>query len=162
MLIESMLKELQAFIDYNYCPIVFSRSASLVLSEKSHYELESFIEGNKKPTFSQTLLKFIDRSGLSDSQVYKKAGIDRRHFSKIRSSSEYKPTKNTVISLALALELDKTEIKELMASAGYSLSRSELFDLIILFCIEKKIYNIEEINTALDYFGLKPIGGVIE
>lgn len=161
MLTNKTLQDLKAFIDENYHVVMLSESAQFIY-EPTHYELENFIEGNKKPSFSQTLLKFIDKSGLSDSQVYRKAGIDRRHFSKIRTNTGYKPNKNTVVSLALALELDIDETNDLLASAGYSLSKSELFDLIILFCIEKKIYQIEDVNTALEYFDLKPLGRVIE
>jgi len=162
MLAKKILQELQEFINKNYNAAMLAESAPSIVSEPIHCELENFIEDNRKPSFSQTLLKFIDKSGFSDSQVYKKAGIDRRHFSKIRSNSEYRPGKNTVISLALALELDENDANELLASAGYSLSRSELFDLIILFCIEKKIYKTEDVNSALEYFGLKPIGGATE
>ncbi|HEY8420599.1 MAG TPA: XRE family transcriptional regulator [Thermoclostridium sp.] len=162
MLTQKILQELQAYLDKNFHPARLFERTSFMVSEPLHYELENFIEGNKKPTFSQTLLKFIDKKGLSDSQVYRRAGIDRRHFSKIRSNSGYKPNKSTVISLALALELDKNETNELLASAGYSLSKSELSDLVILFCIERKIYKTEDVNSALEHFGLKPIGGVIE
>lgn len=167
MLTEQILNELQLFIDNNCndfivceCSPSFSRK-KVEADAITPHELENFIEGNKEPTFSQTLLKFIDKNGLNDSQVYKKAGMDRRHFSKIRSNPEYKPTKNTVVSLALALELDKSKTNELLSSAGYSLSKSEVFDLIILFCIEKKIYKIDDVNSALCYFSLKPIGGVL-
>lgn len=163
MLSNRILQELKAFIDKNLYPAALSENTSyMAVSEQANYELENFIEGNKKPSFSRTLLKFIDRKGLSDSQVYRKAGIDRRHFSKIRSNDDYKPTKNTVVSLALALELNTDETDELLASAGYSLSRSELSDLVVLFCIKKKIYHIEDVNAALEYFGLKPLGRVIE
>jgi len=162
MLAKEILRELQSYIDKNYLSFMPAESAPFMIAETLHNELEDFIEGNRKPAFSETLMKFIDKSGLSDSQVYKKAGIDRRHFSKIRSNAEYKPGKNTVISLALALELDQNETKELLSSAGYSLSKSDLSDLIILFFIERRIYKIDDINYALEYFGLKPIGGAIE
>ena len=103
------------------------------------------------------MFRYIDKKGASDSDIYKRAGIDRRHFSKIRSNPEYKPGKNTVIALALALELTKKELDKLLGSAGYSLSDSDTFDLVIQFCLEKKIYNFYDINQALDYFSLNPL-----
>ncbi len=105
---------------------------------------------------------YIDIKATSDADIYKKAGIDRRHFQKIRSNSDYRPGRNTVIALAMALELDKKETDKLLGSAGYSLSESETFDLVIQFCLEKKIYNMDDVNQALDYFSLKPLFGVVE
>ena len=99
---------------------------------------------------------------MSDAEVYKKAGLDRRHFSKIRSNPNYHPGKNTVIALAIALELNKKETGRLLTVAGYSLSESDTFDLVIQFCLEKKIYDLDTINQALEYFSLKPLAGVAE
>jgi hypothetical protein len=123
-------------------------------------ELEDFIKNNRKPTFHQILFSFFDKKGVSDASLYKKAGIDRRHFSKIRSNPDYQPKKNTAVALALTLELNKKETDKLLSSAGFSLSDSNTFDLIILFCLEKKIYEIQNVNQALDYFSLKPLSGV--
>ncbi|MBP1933215.1 hypothetical protein [Ammoniphilus resinae] len=125
-------------------------------------ELEDFIRNTRKPAFSQVLFGFIDRKGITDSDVYKKAGIDRRLFSKIRSNSDYRPRKNTVIALALSLELNKKETGKLLGSAGYSLSDSDTFDLVIQFCLEKRIYNIHDINQALAHCSLKPLACVLE
>ena len=125
-------------------------------------ELEDFIKNTRKPTFSEVLFRFIDRIQASDADVYKRAGIDRRHFSKIRSNSKYGPRKNTVIALALSLELSKVETDKLLGSAGYSLSESDTFDLVIQFFLEKKIYNIQDVNQTLEYFNLKPLSGVLE
>jgi len=88
-------------------------------------------------------------------------GIDRRHFSKIRSAN-YRIGKNTVISLVLALKLNKKEAEELLNAAGYSLSDSDTFDLIIQYFLEKKIYDILTVNQALDYFSLKPLSVILE
>ena len=78
-------------------------------------------------------------------------------FQKYVRHPEYKPGKNTVIALALALELTKKETDKLLSSAGYSLSDSDTFDLVIQFCLEKKIYDFYQINQALDYFSLNPL-----
>ena len=99
--------------------------------------------------FSETLLKLIDKTGKKDSQVYKRAGLTKQHFSKIRNNPGYKPTKATAISLALALELDLEETKDLIGRAGYALTNSSKFDLIIRYFIENRKYNIVEINCVL-------------
>ncbi len=131
-----------------------------VLSEE--LELEDYINKEKsKETFTTKLLKYIDRSRYSDAEIYKKAGIDRRHFSKIRCDEYYQPKKATVIALCMALELTIDEAVELLQMAGFSLSNSDTRDLVIKFCIEKGIYNLIEVNEALDYFGQKLLGVVV-
>lgn len=125
-------------------------------------ELEEFIDANRKSKFNVVLFGFIDKKGAKDSDIYKRAGLDRRHFSKIRSNPDYRPGKNTVIALAVALELDKKGANELLNSAGYSLSDNDTFDLVIQFFLEKKKYDIDDINDALDYFSQKPLAAVLE
>ena len=99
--------------------------------------------------FTETLLKLIDERGKKDSEVYKKANISKQHFSKIRNNPNYKPTKPTAIALALALELDLEQTRDLIGRAGYALTNSSKFDLIIRYFIEQKNYNVVEINIAL-------------
>ena len=99
--------------------------------------------------FSETLLKLIDKTGKKDSEIYKKALLSKQHFSKIRNNPDYKPTKQTAIALALALELDLDTAKDLIGRAGYALTNSSKFDLIIRYCIEQKNYNLVEINFIL-------------
>ena len=99
--------------------------------------------------FTETLLKLIDKSGKKDSEVYKKANISKQHFSKIRNNPDYKPTKPTAIALALALELSLEDTKDLIGRAGYALTNSSKFDLIIRFFIEQKEFNVVEINCVL-------------
>lgn len=118
-------------------------------------DMNDFVKLNKKPSFSSILLGYIDKLAVNDSEVYKKAGIDRRHFSKIRSNPDYHPGKNTAIAFALALGLDLKEAGRLIGAAGYTLSDSETCDLVITFCLERKIYDINDVNLALDYFSLK-------
>ncbi len=138
-------------------------TAGEVLHEKiAPTEIKSFVENNRKPSFAEVLFGYIDKTGLSDAQVYKKAGIDRRHFSKIRSNPGYHPSKNTVIALSLALELCQKEASNLLNAAGYTLSDSDLSDLVIKFCFQRKVYDINDVNLALDYFSLKPLAGAVE
>lgn len=130
---------------------------TLVASEES---LDSYIVLNRGPGFTGLLFKMIDARGLPDKAVYHKAGIDRRLFSKIRSDPEYHPSKATVIALGIALEADLAELEALLCEAGYALSSSETFDLIIRYCVEQRVFDLDEINEALDSFQLKPLGGV--
>ena len=99
--------------------------------------------------FTETLLKRIDESGKKDSEIYKKALLSKQHFSKIRNNPNYKPTKPTAIALALALELDLESTKDLIGRAGYALTNSSKFDLIIRYAIENGKYNLVEINCML-------------
>lgn len=104
-------------------------------------------------TFSQRLLRMIDERGLTDSEVYTKAYVDRRHFSKIRKDVNYVPNKKTVLAFTIALELSLDEAKDLLASAGFALSRSSKTDIIVAYFLQNKIYDMFEINDVLDAYG---------
>lgn len=107
----------------------------------------------KEESFSEMLLRMIDEKGLKDSDVYKRANIDRRLFSKIRADEDYVPSRKTAISFCLALQLELEEAKKLLATAGYTLSASSRFDLIIMYLIENCEYNIHFANIVLDDYG---------
>lgn len=109
-------------------------------------------------TFQESLLRMIDERGLNDTQVYKRANIDRRLFSKIRSNREYSPKRQTAVSLALALELNMDETRDLLGRAGIALSCSSKFDLIISYCIQNGIYDIIRINAILFDYGQPLLG----
>ena len=104
---------------------------------------------NKDLTFQEHLFRLIDKKGLEDVEVYKKANIDRKHFSKIKSNVNYNPSKKTALAFAIALGLNLDETKDLLLRAGIALSPSSTFDIIVEYCIEHRVTDINEINCIL-------------
>ena len=127
------------------------------LATPTEESIDDFIK-KAGETFPDRLMRYIDEKGLSDTQVYKRANIDRKLFSKIRCTPNYKPKRKTAVALAVAMELSLDETLDLLKSAGFTLSQSSNFDLIIEYCIENKMYNIFDINLLLFKYGEETLG----
>ena len=116
------------------------------------------VVNNLGETFQTRLLRMIDERGMSDPEVYKRANVDRKLFSKIRCNEDYIPKKKTIVALAIALRLSLDDTKDLLASAGLMLTNNSKADVIVSFCIENGIYDIFEVNALLFKFN-QPILG---
>ena len=111
-------------------------------------KITEYLNCRESRSFKETLFSFIDNCGLRDSEVYKKANIDRKLFSKIRCGKNYIPRKNVIIKLGLALDLPKSDFEKLLKSGCYTLSENR-FDLIISCCLDNNVYNLESVNDYL-------------
>ena len=160
---QDLLKDVQDYIDSNYVlePLELKHVAYMEYQRSA----APYFEEDKEPwlskldeSFSQSLLKLIDSKGKTDVEVYKKANLDRKLFSKIRSDNGYMPSKTTALALAIGLELSLDETNDLLKCAGFTLSNSQLSDYIIAQYINRKDYNIDTINAVLFSQDLKTLG----
>jgi hypothetical protein len=173
---QQLINKIRAFIDSTLVSKVSATNSKLSDSQ-THFEytnvvlespklnkdkekIKEFIKKNKIKGFRDLLFKFIDDNNQVDAEVYKKALLDRRLFSKIRSNQDYHPNKKTVIALLLALKLELEQSLQLLKAAGYSLSESSVFDLVIVYCITHKIYDLDKVNEILEEMKLTPLGTI--
>ena len=122
------------------------------------YQIDLSPELEIGPTFSQQLFSLIKKKGISETECYKRANIDRRLFSKIRTDDEYQPKKITVFALIFGLKLDFEEAKDLLDAAGYAFSHSMKMDILVEFLIKKKVYDLPTVNELLHKYGCPLLG----
>ena len=148
---QDLLQKARIFFSRAYWPEKKEDDKPLIFYQLSYNLTEDDIE--LEPSFSEILFQLIKEKGISETECYKNACIDRRLFSKIRSQKNYHPKKKTVLALALSLKLTLAETKDFLETAGYSLSHSIKEDVLVVFCISRKIYDLSLVDEILEEFG---------
>ena len=174
MINETVIEELREYFKDHYVPLqtVYSKirirggfltgatrleSLSTSLRNISD-DASDYIKKHRKPGgFAHALDRKREEKGLTPAELYKKANIDRRHYSRLMGPEGRKPSMNTVISFGLALQLDRQEFEEFLQTAGFALNNSSSRDVCIMFCLEKGIYNIDDVNALLFAIGIEPL-----
>ena len=154
---KTLYDSIERYIEKHFIhPCRYMRHELNVCKEYENNRIEYAISMAEE-SFSERLFNLIKEKEISEVECYKRAGITRQVFSKIRSNKEYKPSRNTAISLAISLHLSLTETNKLLETAGFTLSRSNKADLIIKYFIINRNWKLSEINEALYSFGENPL-----
>jgi hypothetical protein len=168
----NIINKIQAFLDENLViktstnnlkdqlrnQDILTRTTYQEIADPEKEKIKEFIKKHRLKGFRDLLFKYIDDQDKKDAEIYKKALLDRRLFSKIRSDDAYQPNKKTVLALIFALKLDLNQALALLKAAGFTLSLSSVFDLIMVYCINNRIDDILEVNEILLTFNFKPLG----
>ena len=165
MLGDNVLKELQEYVNSRLDRITLYTCHLLSdIADRcaANNEFEDYTKNSNRPTFGQVLCSFMEEKEVGDADILQKTGIEPGVLFRIQHEPRYRPGKSTVIALAMALELTKIQTDRLLSATGYTLLNSDTFDLVVQFCLEKEVYDMDELNHALDYMGLKPLREVLE
>lgn len=167
--LDELRRELSAYLEENYTGCGDEQADELIANNKLSYfaysggplcfrlgMLNGFLEGRKK-TFSESLLDLLAEKEMKPVEFYKKAGISKEHFSKIKNNVDYQPSKSATMAMVLALKLPLDEAEELMAKAGYTFSTALIQDLVVKFFIQEGIFDVDAVNVELYKLGKKPL-----
>ena len=183
MIDERVIDGLREYLKDHYVPSVYMQAGSVMyadaLAAPSEIEAEDVIEEaarcekclrdisddasdyikkHRKPGgFAHALDIKRKEKGLTPAELYKRANIDRRQYSRFMGPEGRHPSTNTIISFALALRLERREFDEFLQTAGYALSNSSSRDVCVMYCLENGIYNVDEVNTLLFAIGIEPL-----
>ena len=159
------IQEIERYLQTNFLDLVglcgeakFSYGKPCTgIEEKVHRHLDELL-AHFGDSFAQRLMKLIRKKGKDEVEVYKKAQLDRRLFSKLRTDAHYTPSKRNIMALVIALELDVAEANDLLRRAGYALSSAKQEDVIVQYFIAQGEYDLFLINEVLDHYGLPVLG----
>jgi len=167
--LDELRRELSAYLEENYTGCGDEQADELIANNKLSYFaygggflacrfdiLNGILEGRKK-TFSESLLDLLAEKEMKPVEFYKKAGISKEHFSKIKNNVDYQPSKSATMAMVLALKLPLDEAEELMAKAGYTFSTALIQDLVVKFFIQEEIFDVDAVNVELYKLGKKPL-----
>lgn len=167
--LDELRRELSAYLEENYTGCGDEQADELIANNKLSYFaygggflscrfdiLNGILEGRKK-TFSESLLDLLAEKEMKPVEFYKKAGISKEHFSKIKNNVDYQPSKSATMAMVLALKLPLDEAEELMAKAGYTFSTALIQDLVVKFFIQEGIFDVDAVNVELYKLGKKPL-----
>ena len=166
--LDELRRELSAYLEENYTGCGDEQADELIANNKLSCfayggglacrlgMLSGILEGRKK-TFSESLLDLLAEKEMKPVEFYKKAGISKEHFSKIKNNVDYQPSKSATMAMVLALKLPLNEAEELMAKAGYTFSTALIQDLVVKFFIQEGIFDVDAVNVELYKLGKKPL-----